>query len=441
MERTQQKTIVTMNFVLDSMRVASNRYRAFTPIIRSKDGQHTQRLKTFITTGRTQSIVFERDGIDPLYTPNCETMRRYNGTPQTYAYTETVDMQPWHKGADVVVECDLCGCGDVKNAQTELLGTLMPPDPIYNIVDMVPDTYKAPRSLHGTAYITFVVNRWEMKPDYMDNRRELRKITDTLDIMVADKHIHVDRIQIHGWASPESPYDHNRMLATNRAKSLTDYVRQQYSLPASVFAKAEATPENWIGLRDAVENLSEDVLPNKAAILDIIKDTSLEPDPKEWRIKLRYPNDYQYLLKNVYPGLRRSDYEIRFRIDEFTTAEATEIIKIKPQQLSLYEMWNVAHTFEPYSDDYNRVMQIAMNVYPDSQVAMINLANVALRQKDTLKAETLLMRAGNSAEAENARAVLYMQQQKWDEAEAALSRAEKLGMDVSVNRATIKEQK
>lgn len=440
-ERTQRKTIVTMNFVLDSMRVGSNRYRAFTPVIRSKDGQHTQRLKTFIATGRTQNIVFERDGIDPLYADNCETLRRYNGSPQTYAYTETVDLQPWHKGADVLVECDLCGCGDTLRSQRELLGTLMPPDPLYNIVDMVPGTYKAPRSLHGTAYITFVVDRWEMKPDYMDNRRELRKITDTLDIMVADKHIHVDRIQIHGWASPESPYEHNRMLATNRAKSLTDYVRQQYSLPASVFAKAEATPENWIGLQKAVEKLSEDVLPNKAAILNIIKDTSLEPDPKEWRIKQRYPDDYRYLLKNVYPSLRRSDYEIRFRIDEFTTAEAAEIIKTKPQQLSLYEMWNVAHTFEPYSDDYNRVMQIAVNVYPDSTAAIINLANVALRQKDTLKAETLLMRAGNSAEAENARAVLYMQKERWDEAEAALARAEKLGMDVSVNRNTIKEQR
>jgi len=439
-ERTKSKTIVSMDIVLDSLSVPSNRYRAFTPVIVSEDGRQRQRMKTLIVSGRTQDIIFSRDGIDPLYAANCDNVRRHNGRPQTYSYADAVEMQPWHKGADVIMECDLCGCGDTLSSQKAFLGSLMPPEPVYHLIDIVPDPYKAPRSLHGTAYITFVVDRWEMKPDYMNNRHELRKITDTLDIMVADPHIHVQQIKIHGWASPESPYDHNRMLATNRAKSLTDYVRRLYSLPAGVFAKAEATPENWIGLREAVEKISEDVLPHKREILDIIGDMSLAPDPKEWRIKLRYPEEYRYLLRNVYPSLRRSDYEIQFRIDDFTTAEAAEIIKTKPQQLSLREMWNVAHTFEPYSDDYNRVMQIAANVYPDSTVALINLANVALRQKDTLKAETLLMRAGDSGAAENARAVLYMQQQRWPEAEAALDRAEKKGIDVSANRKTIKEQ-
>ena len=86
------------------------------------------------------------------------------------------------------------------------------------------------------------------------------------------------------------------MLATNRAKSLTDYVRQQYNLPAEVFAKPEATPENWEGLRKAVVDMGAGILSHKQEILDIIDDSTLSPDPKEWRIKLRYPDDYRYLL-------------------------------------------------------------------------------------------------------------------------------------------------
>ena len=35
--RTQDRTIVTMDFVLDELQVPSNRYRAFTPVIKSKD--------------------------------------------------------------------------------------------------------------------------------------------------------------------------------------------------------------------------------------------------------------------------------------------------------------------------------------------------------------------------------------------------------------------
>ena len=438
--QANQKTVVTMDFVLDSMKVKSARYRAFTPILRSKDGSQQQRMKSLLVTGRVQDIIFERDGIDPLYADNYEAVRRDKNEPQRFNYTDVVDRQPWHKGAEVWLECDLCGCGDTLKSEQALLGRLKA-DPVFHFVDIVPPVAKKVRNLRGTAFINFVVDRWEMKPDYMNNRRELRKITDTLDVMTADPNISVKLIKIHGWASPESPYEHNRMLATNRAQALTDYVRQTYNLPASVFAAPEATPENWVGLREAVEQLSTDILPHRAEILDIIDDNSLEPDTKEWRIKLRYQQDYQYLLKNVYPHLRRSDYEINFEYKEFTLNEAKEIYKTKPYQLSVRELWDVANTFEPGSDDYNRAIQTAVNLYPESAEAAINLANIALRQNDVLKAETLLQHAGDSAEADNARAILYMKQGKLAEAEVALDRAEKKGIDVTANRQTLQEMK
>jgi hypothetical protein len=303
----------------------------------------------------------------------------------------------------------------------------------------VPDPGKPTRQLHGTAFINFVVNKWEMRPDYMNNRQELRKITDTLDIMVRDKNVTVKQIKIHGWASPESPYEHNRMLATNRAKSLTDWVRQQYNLPTSVFAPAEATPENWEGLRKAVVEANSSILPHRYEILSIIDDQSIEPDPREWKIKQTYPEEYQYLLKNVYPHLRRSDYEISFDIRNFTLDEAKEVYRLRPYQLSLRELWDVANTFEPGSDDYNRCLQQAVNIYPDSTAALVNLANVAIRQHDILKAESLLERAGNTAEADYTRGVVAIIQQRYRDAEAYLSSAERKGMDVTVNRAAIAE--
>ena len=437
---TDSKTMVSLDVVLDSLRVPSNRYRAFTPIIKSKDGQEQQRLKSLLVTGRTQDIVFQRDGIDPLYRDNCITLRRQNGQPQTYSYADAVDRQPWHKGADVYVEYDLCGCGDQMKSENIFLGSLLPPDP-YELVcltDVVPAPAKKERNLHGSAYITFVVDRWEMKPDYMDNRRELRKITDTLDVMVKDPNVSVREVKIHGFASPESPYEHNKMLAENRAKSLTDYVRQLYRLPANVFAPAKATPENWEGLRAAVVDMSTDILPHKQQILDLIDDNTLQPDPKEWKIKQQYPDEYRYLLQNVYPGLRRSDYDISFNFSDFTLEQAKEIYKTRPYQLSLREMWDVAQTMQPYSPEYNKVMQTAVNVYPDAPEALINLANVAIRQKDLLKAESLLERAGDSAETLNTRAVVAIIQGRYAEAEKLLDAAAQQGLDVTKNREAIK---
>ena len=438
--RGAQSTLVTMDFILDSLDVPSNRYRAFTPVIRSTDGQHEQRMKTLIVSGRRQNIVFERDGIDPLYADNCVNLRRQNGTPQTYNYSDAVQNQSWFRDASVYVECDLCGCGDRMKNEQAFLKRLLPPDPydLIMLTDVVPAPQKKERNLHGSAYITFVVDKWEVKPDYMDNRRELRKITDTLDVMVADPNVSVRQVKIHGFASPESPYEHNRMLATNRAKALTDYVRQLYNLPASVFAPAEATPENWEGLRRAVAGMDDQTLPHRQEILSIIDDTSLQPDPKEWRIKSRYTAEYQYLLREVYPGLRRSDYDISFNFSDFTLEQAKEIYKKRPYQLSLRELWDVAQTMEPNSPEYNKVLQQAVNIYPDDPVANLNLANVAIRQKDLLKAETLLEHAGNSAEALNARAVLAILQQRYADAERLLNQAAQLGLDVTKNREAIK---
>ncbi len=435
------KTFVQMHLVLDSLHVASNRYRAFTPILVSADGQNEQRMKSLLVSGRTQNIIFERDGIDPLYADNYDNIRRQNGEAQRYDYTDVIAQQPWHQNAQLFLECDLCGCGDPMKSERFPLILEKPTAffaAMYELKDAVPAPDDKVYNLHGSAYITFVVDRWEMKPDYMQNRRELRKITDTLDIMASDPNITVHRIQIHGWASPESPYKHNEMLATNRARSLTNWLEQNYGLPDSVFATPKATPENWIGLRQAVEQMSLDVLPHREQILSLIDDATLKPDPKEARLKQKYPQEYCYLLKNIYPGLRRSDYDITFNVRKFTLSEACEIYKKQPYRLSLRELWDVARTFPEDSEDYNKVIQTAYNIYPDSTDAVINLANIALKKDDLLKAETLLEHAGESACADNARAILYMKKNQLDKAEAALNDAQSKGMDVSVNRAALK---
>ena len=441
--QTDGKTVVSLDFVLDSLAVPSNRYRAFTPVIISRDSTQIDRLKTFIVSGRIQEIVFERDGIDPIYADNYVKVRRQKDEPQTYSYTDAVDRQAWHQGASVYMECDLCGCGDQKKNELAYLGDLTPPDPydLIHLADIVPAPSKKERNLHGSAYITFVVDKWEVKPDYMNNRREIRKITDTLDVMVADPNVSVRQVKIHGWASPESPYEHNKMLAENRAKSLTTYVSKLYNLPASVFAPAEATPENWIGLRAAVVDMDEQTLPHRQQILqtidkvlaDLDNNITNKADRDEHSIRDTYTDEYRYLLQNVYPGLRRSDYDISFKFSDFTLEQAQEIYKTKPYQLSLRELWDVAQTMEPYSHEYNKVMQQAVNVYPDAPEALVNLANVAIRQRDLLKAESLLERAGDSAEALNTRAVIAIIQQRYDDANTLLQQAVAKGLDVSKN--------
>lgn len=441
--------LLTMDVCLDELRLKNKQSVVLHPVLTSLDNTRRVAFDPMVIDSHAQYVLYQRGQSNEAYS-NVRHVKHKNKKPLTVPYVSTIPYESWMDTYQLRLEEDLCGCGDLSELPyVPSLLRDMPPNPLdlIQLANATPAPVKPTLNLHGSAFINFVVNRWEMKPDYMDNRRELRKITDTLDIMVQDPNITVREVKIHGWASPESPYQHNSMLATNRAKSLTDYVRKTYDLPADVFAPAEATPENWIGLRQAVSEMTFSELPHRTEILQIIdkvladldRGVTNQADRDELTLKTKYSEEYRYLLQNVYPSLRRSDYDISFDIRKFTLEEAKKIYTTRPHHLSLHELWQVANTYEPYSDEYNQVVQKTLNIYPDSTVALINLANVALHQGDKLKAETLLKDAGESAEALNARAVLYILQKRYDEASLMLDRAEKLGIDVSRNREVIQK--
>ena len=442
------QVLLTMDICLDDLKLKHNQSVVLHPVLVSLDGSRKAAFDALVVDSHAEYVLYER-GLSIKAYANAAHVARHDGKVQSESYISTIGYEQWMDSYELRIEEDLCACGDLSALPyVTALRRDLPPDPytLIALANQEPAQDKGPYELHGSAFINFVVNKWEMRPDYMDNRRELRKITDTLDIMVADKNITVKEIKIHGWASPESPYTHNRMLATNRAKSLTEWLRKTYDLPASAFAPAEATPENWIGLREAIEGLGSDVLPHKAEVYDIVRGLLLQDerevertaDATEARIKVSYPQDYQYLLKTVYPSLRRSDYDITFNVRQFNTdAECLQIYRTKPYQLSQHEFWRVAQTFEPFSDDYNRVLQTALNYYPDDEATNVNLANVAIQQRDLMKAETLLAHAGNGSAAENARAVVCIVRGQYDEAARHLDRARQLGLDVSRNSKAI----
>ena len=440
---------LSMDVCLDDLSLTHSQSVVVHPVLTSLDGSRRAAFEPLVVDSRAQHVLYERGIVNATYAGVRHVARRGRG-PQTEGYLSAVAWEPWMDAYELRLEEDLCACGDLSALPyVPALIRNLPPNPLdlIDLADAEPSPFKPARNLHGTAFINFVVDRWEMKPDYMDNRRELRKITDTLNIMVADRNITVDRIKIHGWASPESPYEHNRMLATNRAQSLTDYIKTFYQLPDAVFARAEATPENWIGLLEALDTIPDAQLPHKAefrqtcekVLADVARGVTSQADRDELALKAKYRTEYDLLLRTVYPHLRRSDYEITFRIREFSLEEACQVYLTHPDQLSLYEFWAVAQTFEHYSDDYNRCMQTAFSYYPDSTVAALNVANAALRKGDRQRAAVLLRKAGDGPEAVQARAVLAILDERYDEAARLLDEAERLGLDVSRNREAIRK--
>ena len=334
-----------------------------------------------------------------------ETSYRYADRPATREFVQTVPYAEWMNGATLYLRRADYGCCNALIDETfaplaawrEIAYT-----PVFRYVTPTAEAVKM-RELAGRAYIDFPVNRTELYPDYRKNPAELAKIIATIDSVRNDKDVTVKRITIKGYASPESPWDNNTRLAKGRTATLKQYVQNLYHFPEG-FIETDYEPEDWAGLRAFVETSN---LPHRQEILALIDDPSLEPDPKENKLKKTYPDEYKFLLETVYPGLRHSDYTIEYTIRQFSDPEEIRRMMAEaPQKLSLNEMFVLAQSLEAGSDEYNDVFETAVRMFPDNETANLNAANAAMQRRDFAGAERYLNKAGDSDDAVYARGVL-----------------------------------
>ncbi len=416
-ENTNNNMVVNLDLNMDSLDLPSNMRLVFTPMVTNNTEQRL--MPQIVVNGRKQEISYKRKGYKD-FADNAVVVRRKNNTAQTLHYSAVLPYEKWMKNADVVVAEDLCGCGDIKDQNTVALKRMRTPFMPY----MRPEAEaRKVRHEQGRAFIDFPVDKITLYPEYRNNPRELDKIVNTINLVKNDKNTSITNVEIHGYASPESPYSHNAYLAENRAKTLKDYVRKLVNLDDTTFS-VTSTPEDWEGLREYVAKSN---LENRDAILKLIDNTSLDPDAKEWKIKSTYPADYRVMLDSWYPALRHSDYVVSYSVRPFSVEEAKEIMKTKPQQLSLEEMFMVAQTYEPGSREFNEVMATAVRMYPDNPTANINAACTRMEIGDLEGAKIYLDKAGNSPEALHAKGVLAMLEGKNEEARQLLQKAKEGG--------------
>lgn len=415
---TDNNLVLDFDLNMDSLDLPANTRLVFTPVVQNRETSRA--MGSVIVNGRRQDISFRRSGYRQ-YPDDVVSVRRKNHTAQSVHYSAVLPYEDWMKNADVAFAEDLCGCGDILAENTHVVYRLR--TPFMPFVRPAAEARKERRE-EGRAFIDFPVDKIELYPEYRNNPRELAKIIETINVVRNDKNTSITGIEIHGYASPESPYEHNAYLAENRARTLKDYVCRLMKLDNRIFS-VSSTPEDWEGLRNYVASGN---LKHKTQILAEIDNKQLNPDTKEWRIKMTYPEDYRFMLDNWYPALRHSDYVVKYTVRPFSVEEAKEILKTKPQQLSLEEMFLVAQTYEPGSREFNEVMETAVRMYPDNPTANINAACTRMEQNDLEGARRYLDKAGNSPEATHARGVLAMKQGRTDEARRLLQQARDAGI-------------
>lgn len=414
--------VVSWRLILDSLKLRPNGMMVFTPIVEDTQG-NTAMLQSILITGRKQHYIYLREG-NKKY-PNAKEFRRDNGKVQGYYFRDAIPLEEWMKEATVRIHRDTCGCGDLLASADD------PRIPVNPHLErrfvqafLPPVTSEEPvLTLQGKAYLDYPVNRTELYPDYHDNPAELNKIMKTIDTVRNNANVTITRIDIHGYASPEGPYDNNIRLSIGRAATLKEYVRRQYDFPADIY-HVRNTPEDWAGLDSFLVNSN---VPEKDEILKIVR-SDMEPDARNEKIKKTFPEAYRFILATWYPYLRHSDYTVAYQVRPMSDREAEKLLQTDPRLLSLNRMFRIANLHEVGSKEYNEVMAIAVGIYPNDPVANVNAANVALRQNDLVAARRYLSKAGNSREAVHARGVLALLEGKYAEARPLLEEAARLGV-------------
>lgn len=418
---------VSMDLVLDALSLPRNRQVFVTPYLEGKSGERLA-LPSILVNGRNMQYVYERTGLPRKlraeYAQLAQVVVRKNGTRQSVPYLAAVSQESWMRRgkATLRLSVDTCGCGlDLGRGDTDPLATMdMNPVSRMYLAFVTPPVTELPVVAHeGKARVQFEVDSVTLHAEpykcrngqRIDNRQQLKVIDDSVRYALSDPNVEIAAISVCGYASPESPYMHNDYLATNRSKSLANYLAQRYQLPQER-CTFSAVPENWEEFRQMVVDSKDITEEQRSSLLALIDKPAYGPadyDAKERELKTSPSLVRLYrstILLQWFPLLRCTKFVINTRLRPMSDSRLAEIIKTQPQMLSLNQMFRVARLYPEGSEEFNATIHTALRFYAGDPVANANAAVAALKAGRYDEAGALLEKAGDLPEAENARGVL-----------------------------------
>lgn len=426
---------ISLDLRMKDFKIGRNGEVVYTPVVISENGSDSLQLAPFTVCGRNRYYWYMREGVldsrlAPIYR---------SGSKETVRISESVPLAPWMLDNGTVelrqAEATCCSApkmipGNSRWGNVEV-ARLHPVAPSFSDVEYVfaPPVEDEPvkRSIEGKAFVTFVVNKTDLNPDYMDNPSELRKITGSIDFVKADPDAVITEIHIRGYASPEGSYENNTRLAKGRTETLASYVNGLYRFAPGIMTTSY-DPEDWGGLRSYVADSLSYPISDRQALLEVI-DGPLGYDAKDQALKTRFPKDYKVLLNDIYPWLRHSDYQVKYNIKVYTDiADLMRLYSTDPTKLRAVDFFTIAKQYPEDSPQYHEVMRKAVEVYPDAPMLNLNMANIYLQEGDLEAAQACLLKAGRTPQADYARGILAARRGDYGEAEKWLKMASESGI-------------
>lgn len=440
MERSGNHLNVGMTLDMSDLHVRSNRSLQITPIV--TNGNEIYQLPAVVIDGRRRSIVHKREEME-FVDPTNTYIRRYNRTEQATEYDVQVPYEAWMDNSELILREEWTSCHDAALSE-ELIAiagisqpqsqpsTTTPTSSISTLPRMayaIPTTSDATQSEQSSIDILFAVNQSNINAAFMDNKEQIDELRKALANSSDIKEIHLT-----GYASPEGPYEFNKALAARRAESVKKYLANN-NLSTTTDVVVHSYPANW----DEVKRLLNDTyIENWQGITAIIDDTSISAADKNSAIRKKYPVEYEFMLRSWYPKLRMTDITINHKKRDLSVNEAKRILQNNPSQLSLEDIYMIALTYDKGSKEWDEIILLAVENYPQSPEARVNAANVAMANGDYAKAAQYLQGLPtNMPEAINSRGILAMSQGNYAEALNLFEQAQRAGVSEAAYNITL----
>lgn len=371
---------------------------------------------------RWQSLNKNKVKHDAPYT----TVITEENTDTLLTYNLKVPYEMWMDSAQFVIKQEIAGCRNESRLFTFLMNnkvSLKPHTP-YQVNTLVayiePKAKPKARKIQGQAYLDFQTGQSVILPNYRRNPEELAAINEVVGEVINNPDVKIKSLFIEGYASPEGSYAANDRLSYARAVALKNYMKSKFNLSESLF-RVSNVAEDWDGLKALIANSN---VTHQDEIIEIIDNTDIFDGRELKLMKLAKGVPYRKMLKELFPQLRRVEYQIDFIVKDYTLEEAKALFGKKESQLSQQELYQIALSYDKESSQFMEILAEKIpTYYPDDETANSNAAAVMITIKELSLAKRNLSKAGTNPVALNNLGVIFLEEGDLDKAEELFRKA------------------
>ena len=179
--------------------------------------------------------------------------------------------------------------------------------------------------------IHYAINSANTVVGFEDNSEELARLDSFFDQLKRDTTIHVAKIEIVGYASPDGTTKFNSELARKRAQELSAMLAQRYNISGSNIAISSHV-EPWSATTEAIQasNLS-----NRSDLVRIVNsneapmtiDNNLKHEDKAWK----------WMKSDVLPNMRRATVSVAYTKDRVVDNREYKPVSSAPTEVVIIE--------------------------------------------------------------------------------------------------------